>query len=86
MALRDKHRVYSNQPKNPSIWRVAKALADIALKHAVKSLNNRQLDTAYQYMKMVQKHTEPIAGSDWSLKPEWILLRKNLHKNFALYH
>jgi hypothetical protein len=86
VTLKDKLRVYSQQPKHPSLWLVTKVLSDIALKHAVKNLNTRQFDVAFNWMKTVQKYTEPLAGSDWSKNPEWILLRKNLHKNFALYH
>lgn len=52
----------------------------------MKNLNNRQFDVAFNWLKTVQRHTEPLAGSDWSRHPEWILVRKNLHKNFALYH
>ena len=86
VTLKDKLRIHENQPAHPSIWQVAKVLADIALKHAVKNLNNRQFEQAFNLMKLVQKHTEPRAGSNWSSNAEWVLLRKNLHKNFALYH
>lgn len=85
-ALRDQLRIHQDQPGHPGIWQVAKVLADIALKQAVKSLDNRQLDQAFSHLKLVQRHTEPIAGSGWSANSEWVLLRKNLHKNFALYH
>ena len=27
-----------------------------------------------------------MAGSNWSKIEEWVALRKNLHKNFAIYH
>lgn len=86
VTLKDKLRVYSHQPQHPSLWLITKVIADIALKHAVKNLNNRQFDVAFNWLKTVQRHTEPLAGSDWSRHPEWILVRKNLHKNFALYH
>ena len=86
VTLKDKMRMYSENPKHPVIWQITKVVADVALKHAVKMLNNRQFDTAFSYMKIVQKYTEPVAGSDWSKNPEWCLLRKNLHKNYAIYH
>jgi hypothetical protein len=35
---------------------------------------------------LVHKYTEPLSDSNWSANAEWVLLRKNLHKNFALYH
>ena len=50
------------------------------------NLNNRQFDQAFNHLKLAQKHTEPLAGSNWSANAEWMLLRKNLHKNLALYH
>lgn len=86
MTLKDKLRVYQDQPGHRALWSIAKLLADVALKTAVKHLNNRQLDLAFKYLKLTQKHTEPLAGSNWSKNEEWIVLRKNLHKNFALYH
>ena len=53
LTLRDKLRIYSHQPSHPTIWTITKVLADIALKHAVKNLNNRQFDLAFHYMKLV---------------------------------
>jgi hypothetical protein len=85
-ALKDKMRIYHDEPGHPALWSITKALADIALRHAVKSLNNRQFDVAMQYLKVVEKYTEPLAGSNWSKRLEWAMLRKNLHKNLALYH
>ena len=41
VTLKDKLRVYSQQPQHPSLWLITKVIADIALKHAVKNLNNR---------------------------------------------
>ena len=52
----------------------------------MKQLNNRQFEAAFRHLQQVQRHTEPVAGSNWSKNEEWIVLRKNLHKNFAIYH
>lgn len=86
LTLKEKLRVYSKSPDHPVLWRIAKIMGDLALKHAVKNLNARQFDTAFAYLRLTQKHTEPHAGSNWSSNLEWVILRKNLHKNFALYH
>ena len=71
ITLKDKMRMYSDSPKHPVLWQITKVIADVALKHAVKLLNNRNFDQAFSYMKIVQKYTEPVAGSDWSKNPEW---------------
>lgn len=86
LTLRDKMRVYQATPAHPALWSITKVLSDVALKHAVKQLDNRQFDAAFKLLKQVQKYTEPVAGSNWSKREEWIVLRKNMHKNFAIYH
>jgi len=53
LTLKDKLRIYQDNPSHPTIWTITKVLADIALKHAVKNLNNRQHDLAFNYMKLV---------------------------------
>ena len=40
-TLKDKTSLYRAKPDHPAIWRIAKVLGDIALRHAVKNLNNR---------------------------------------------
>ena len=37
-------------------------------------------------MKLARKHTEPLPNSEWSSNPEWVLTRKNVFKNLALFH
>jgi hypothetical protein len=72
--------------QSQQLWQVTKVLAELSLRQAAKSLNQRLSDAAFKYLKEVQKITEAPLGSDWSRNPEWTIVRKNLHKNFALYH
>ena len=53
ISLKEKLRVYQNDPEHPSIWLVAKTIADIALKFAVKCLNDRKFEQAFTYLKVV---------------------------------
>jgi hypothetical protein len=38
-SLKEKMRVHQGEPEHPLIWRVAKVLSDLGLKHAVRCLN-----------------------------------------------
>ena len=84
--MKDKIYQYKKTPNHPTLWKLASLLADVALKHAVKCLNMQKLDEAMKYLRAVDRNTEAFPGSDWSTNPEWLLIRRNMHKNMALYH
>ena len=78
-------RVYRDAPSSNMLWMCIKVLGDITLKHAVKLLNDRKLEQARFMLKQCEKFTDPIAGSNWSKRSEWCVIRKNMHKNLALF-
>ena len=53
---------------------------------AVRNLNSGKSDKAYQFLKLARKHTEPLPNSDWNEEKDWMITRKNVYKNLALYY
>lgn len=72
--------------KDRGVWLISKLLAEIGIRMAVRSLNNDKPDKANFFLKLSRKHTEPLPNSDWNENPEWMLTRKNVFKNLALYY
>ena len=53
---------------------------------AVRSLNNNKNDKANYFLKLARKYTEPLPNSDWNENSDWMLTRKNVFRNLALYY
>ena len=67
------------------IWLISKMLVQINMKMAVKALDINKLEKANQFLKQARKFSEPLPASQWDQSPDWMNIRKNVYKNYALF-